>query len=858
MVRLNAIVIALLLSILSPTHSAAVTPKAGTTCPKAGKVQVSGDLKYTCLKSGKQLIWGKGVKVLPSNANTSSSELKKCQSEIGSKIQAGLVYICEIVSGKRVYRWVAPTDGLICFELGFSFINAGTTFRCKNINGKLSWQGDVPVKKVVPKPTTSAAPVEPKPTTPAAPVEPIDSPLSRIAALNKTSYENLACDPFDPAIKEIALPNGVGPEARAAAACVALEYVKNKNKNDPSIDVFASPSLPDWYVKIFKDSTRVGDQIFGSYGSSNRKYILLVSDDPEWLCSKGKEVLDPILAQTDRVTPNGTIPSNGWAGFNSSGCAGSTNDGYVHPYLIGKDFNISLTYKLLPIKFNSVASDIYKVGTEVFFNQAIAHEFVHTTLFQRGKSFRNGYAEPGWYGEGQADYLGWSASTLAFNSPDLRGFQLSSLKRSMGKSKLTTVNIEETPNAADSQMIYTAGYFAYEYLLAHYGLEKTWQLWDSWGNSNCSSVERRFCWKVNVERDLGLTSVQLNARLNQYINAQNGTQVTCNPSSPISTYKKLPTYISAIGRAAALCIADSWERNVTLKAIVNFYGYPAAPEFKAALTSMIQIGYQLTNGLSTNPRSATNIILADSPSTACQALTDLLKDAGNKDWILSQPWSGCLANPPVAPHTWANYDSQNCGSTAGLVNAPFTVTGNARSDEKYILFSRCADFLNRSEESQSYIRKSLQANFITLNSGGRRYWFESGLEAWLSTYGYSLYKKNDYNFYGLGNRAPSEDINSDSAVVNFLKKNKNFSVASLNDNGNDSTPNLLYAIMGNMSSEYVIGVYGLEKALELIKGWNQVSGSNSRSGVTKAILGISDEELFADMDAYIEFAIEKF
>ena len=54
--------VALLLSVLvAPGSSAAV--KAGATCKKAGLTSVAGGLKYTCVKKGSKLVWGKGVAV---------------------------------------------------------------------------------------------------------------------------------------------------------------------------------------------------------------------------------------------------------------------------------------------------------------------------------------------------------------------------------------------------------------------------------------------------------------------------------------------------------------------------------------------------------------------------------------------------------------------------------------------------------------------------------------------------------------------------------------------------------------------------------------------------------------------------
>ncbi len=49
-----------ILTLITPTASFAA-PKAGATCPKAGKAENLGNKRFTCIKSGKKLIWNKGV-----------------------------------------------------------------------------------------------------------------------------------------------------------------------------------------------------------------------------------------------------------------------------------------------------------------------------------------------------------------------------------------------------------------------------------------------------------------------------------------------------------------------------------------------------------------------------------------------------------------------------------------------------------------------------------------------------------------------------------------------------------------------------------------------------------------------------
>ena len=54
-----ALAIVVLLSLSSPVYAA--SPKAGSKCTKAGQTSTSAGIKYTCVKSGKKLVWNKGV-----------------------------------------------------------------------------------------------------------------------------------------------------------------------------------------------------------------------------------------------------------------------------------------------------------------------------------------------------------------------------------------------------------------------------------------------------------------------------------------------------------------------------------------------------------------------------------------------------------------------------------------------------------------------------------------------------------------------------------------------------------------------------------------------------------------------------
>lgn len=69
-----AVTVALLLAITTPLQAA--TPKAGAKCTKAGATATAANKKFTCIKSGKNLFWNKGVAIKaaskPKPAATSS------------------------------------------------------------------------------------------------------------------------------------------------------------------------------------------------------------------------------------------------------------------------------------------------------------------------------------------------------------------------------------------------------------------------------------------------------------------------------------------------------------------------------------------------------------------------------------------------------------------------------------------------------------------------------------------------------------------------------------------------------------------------------------------------------------------
>ena len=64
MSRTQKVLFLFLIAFLATTsQSSHAVAKAGDACKKAGSTTVSGGKKFTCIKSGKKLVWNKGVAV---------------------------------------------------------------------------------------------------------------------------------------------------------------------------------------------------------------------------------------------------------------------------------------------------------------------------------------------------------------------------------------------------------------------------------------------------------------------------------------------------------------------------------------------------------------------------------------------------------------------------------------------------------------------------------------------------------------------------------------------------------------------------------------------------------------------------
>ena len=96
--RRLVLVVLLITSFIVPTHVNAATAKAGATCTKLKETQIVGTKKFTCIKSGKKLVWDKGI-TLPKTVIRKSQEIDFPEIEARYLVEKRIALTPGITSG---------------------------------------------------------------------------------------------------------------------------------------------------------------------------------------------------------------------------------------------------------------------------------------------------------------------------------------------------------------------------------------------------------------------------------------------------------------------------------------------------------------------------------------------------------------------------------------------------------------------------------------------------------------------------------------------------------------------------------------------------------------------------------------
>ena len=335
--------------------------------------------------------------------------------------------------------------------------------------------------------------------------------VSADAPLPRDAYRGLACDPFDRRLRGVALPNGVGPEARVAAACLRREWRARATASAPEVTVHASPSFPARWRKRLATGVRAGHRLFGRYADVT-SYEVLASADPQFSCRTGAQLVDP------RLTGGGWIRA--WESAWNSGCPDTDySAGGWTSTILGEGGREYLAWTLFAPADAGMLTATETLGPTWFF-AAVSHEFAHSIQMQRSLGSRNGQESMGrWFAEGQAQYLGNTAAAYTIGPADIRRAQLAQLRRVMREEGVTRIDVASMESDWRTNLVYPAGYFAYEWLVAHYGLAATFEWWNTW-NTDCERPGSGVCWRASAQELFGMSDAQLIVALNRYVNRQ--------------------------------------------------------------------------------------------------------------------------------------------------------------------------------------------------------------------------------------------------------------------------------------------------------------------------------------------------
>uniref|UniRef100_UPI00404A5FCB hypothetical protein n=1 Tax=Candidatus Planktophila sp. TaxID=2175601 RepID=UPI00404A5FCB len=123
----SALVAILVTSLLVPVSAQAATAKAGASCPKAKATQIVGNKKFTCIKSGKKLVWNKGVAV-PKTVTKKSQSIEFPPLENAYLANEGLILSKAVSSGGLPVSYAA--SGACTFDAATNTLSLNKAGTC--------------------------------------------------------------------------------------------------------------------------------------------------------------------------------------------------------------------------------------------------------------------------------------------------------------------------------------------------------------------------------------------------------------------------------------------------------------------------------------------------------------------------------------------------------------------------------------------------------------------------------------------------------------------------------------------------------------------------------------------------------
>ena len=354
-------------------------------------------------------------------------------------------------------------------------------------------------------PTAQLPSSSPDPTTV---VTPFPSPVGPLMA-----YQEQACDPNDPRITTagLKLPRGKSPEARVAAACIALEWLANAAPDPAIVEIVRSPLVHKAYEASHRAGLLAMERLTGRWfaPAGTPIKLLLIGQAMEWGCTYGSNEIDPLIPRPEPWTEE-------WLGCSTKQwpCGGSNielRDGTRFMFSACKGMD-----KSAPPTSSGGVGDL-----------RIGHELVHILQYQLSKRFSAGQP-PGydWVQEGVPIYFDMAAAWLAGYKGNWRlledrapyqVWRSANPKRELSIDLVSQIKVEVLPGCPggcpDSPQIlmqWMLGSLAIEYLIAHWGIEAPFAFY-----STPAANGEEFSMTA-----FGLTKEELTKRIDAYLQAE--------------------------------------------------------------------------------------------------------------------------------------------------------------------------------------------------------------------------------------------------------------------------------------------------------------------------------------------------
>ena len=143
-------------------------------------------------------------------------------------------------------------------------------------------------------PAAETAQVSPTPSASEPAVAPSPSADAWLDAIPSYTYQEQACDPADPRLSRMTLPPKQYQEGRIAAACVALEWLDNKDLKLPKVEIF----VPDYVSSAARRSIERSAKWQLRVIWEHRTYAdvtptVFMFDSKKFFCTKDHIALDP-------------------------------------------------------------------------------------------------------------------------------------------------------------------------------------------------------------------------------------------------------------------------------------------------------------------------------------------------------------------------------------------------------------------------------------------------------------------------------------------------------------------------------------------------------------------------------------